>query len=133
MRGQSCGYASDSDPHWLQENKWYSAADHCPNWHLRSSLSRWNGMLSVAKNVFSFHEKNVINLRRSLIFSQYLEVCSFFAVNSSSNLVTQHEPEHLDSMYNQVLALAMAYQSVTNHHLQRPPVDNLGPGDDLFL
>lgn len=32
-----------------------------------------------------------------------------------------------------VLALAMAYQSVTNHHLQRPPVDNLGPGDDLFL
>ncbi|KAG0591010.1 hypothetical protein KC19_1G142400 [Ceratodon purpureus] len=29
-----------------------------------------------------------------------------------------------------VLALAMAYQSDTNHHLQRPPVDNLGPEDD---
>ncbi|KAJ6374640.1 hypothetical protein OIU78_030185 [Salix suchowensis] len=27
------------------------------------------------------------------------------------------------------LALAMAYQSVTDHHKQRPPIDNLGPGD----
>lgn len=31
-----------------------------------------------------------------------------------------------------ILALAMAYQSLTNHHLQRPPVDNLGPGDDAL-
>ncbi|KAM7272871.1 hypothetical protein ACFE04_027535 [Oxalis oulophora] len=29
------------------------------------------------------------------------------------------------------LALAMAYQSVTNHHKQRPPIDNLGPNDPL--
>ncbi|KAG0558086.1 hypothetical protein KC19_10G003700 [Ceratodon purpureus] len=28
-----------------------------------------------------------------------------------------------------VLALAMAYQSVTNHHVQRPPVDRLSPDD----
>lgn len=27
------------------------------------------------------------------------------------------------------LALAMAYQSVTNHHRQRPPIDDLGPND----
>ncbi|KAJ4847921.1 hypothetical protein Tsubulata_047148 [Turnera subulata] len=27
------------------------------------------------------------------------------------------------------LALAMAYQSVTDHHKQRPPIDNLGPDD----
>lgn len=27
------------------------------------------------------------------------------------------------------LALAMAYQSVTDHHNQRPPIDNLGPSD----
>ncbi|KAH8486564.1 hypothetical protein H0E87_025539 [Populus deltoides] len=27
------------------------------------------------------------------------------------------------------LALAMAYQSVTYHHKQRPPIDNLGPSD----
>jgi len=29
----------------------------------------------------------------------------------------------------QALALAMAYQSVTYHHKQRPPIDNLGPSD----
>ncbi|XP_071722496.1 uncharacterized protein [Rutidosis leptorrhynchoides] len=29
------------------------------------------------------------------------------------------------------LALAMAYQSVTDHHKQRPPIDNLGPNDVL--
>ncbi|KAF8394454.1 hypothetical protein HHK36_020662 [Tetracentron sinense] len=29
------------------------------------------------------------------------------------------------------LALAMAYQSVTNHHKQRPPIDNLGPNDSI--
>ncbi|XP_019052514.1 PREDICTED: uncharacterized protein LOC104592689 isoform X2 [Nelumbo nucifera] len=28
-----------------------------------------------------------------------------------------------------VLALAMAYQSVTDHHKQRPPIDDLGPDD----
>ncbi|KAJ4818822.1 Glutamyl-tRNA(Gln) amidotransferase subunit A [Rhynchospora pubera] len=29
------------------------------------------------------------------------------------------------------LALAMAYQSVTDHHKQRPPIDNVGPGDEI--
>lgn len=29
----------------------------------------------------------------------------------------------------QALALAIAYQSVTDHHKQRPPIDNLGPND----
>ncbi|XVE56473.1 hypothetical protein DITRI_Ditri04bG0013000 [Diplodiscus trichospermus] len=29
------------------------------------------------------------------------------------------------------LALAMAYQSVTDHHKQRPPVDDLGPNDTI--
>ncbi|KAF0897082.1 hypothetical protein E2562_033632 [Oryza meyeriana var. granulata] len=29
------------------------------------------------------------------------------------------------------LALAMAYQSVTDHHKQRPPIDDLGPGDNI--
>ncbi|KAB1199906.1 Glutamyl-tRNA(Gln) amidotransferase subunit A [Morella rubra] len=29
------------------------------------------------------------------------------------------------------LALAMAYQSVTDHHRQRPPIDDLGPNDLL--
>ncbi|KAG4171203.1 hypothetical protein ERO13_A12G194800v2 [Gossypium hirsutum] len=29
------------------------------------------------------------------------------------------------------LALAMAYQSATNHHKQRPPIDELGPNDTI--
>ncbi|XP_065872144.1 uncharacterized protein [Euphorbia lathyris] len=29
------------------------------------------------------------------------------------------------------LALAMAYQSVSDHHKQRPPIDNLGPNDKI--
>ncbi|XP_007038190.2 PREDICTED: glutamyl-tRNA(Gln) amidotransferase subunit A [Theobroma cacao] len=29
------------------------------------------------------------------------------------------------------LALAMAYQSVTSHHKQRPPIDDLGPNDTI--
>jgi Asp-tRNA(Asn)/Glu-tRNA(Gln) amidotransferase A subunit family amidase len=29
------------------------------------------------------------------------------------------------------LALAMAYQSVTNHHQQRPPIDDIGPDDSI--
>ncbi|KAL6280779.1 hypothetical protein ACE6H2_017660 [Prunus campanulata] len=29
------------------------------------------------------------------------------------------------------LALAMAYQSVTNHHRQQPPIDDLGPNDPI--
>ncbi|CAM0874637.1 unnamed protein product [Alopecurus aequalis] len=29
------------------------------------------------------------------------------------------------------LALAMAYQSITNHHKQRPPIDDLGPNDNI--
>ncbi|KAG8379631.1 hypothetical protein BUALT_Bualt07G0109000 [Buddleja alternifolia] len=29
------------------------------------------------------------------------------------------------------LALAMAYQSVTDHHKQRPPIDDLGPDDSI--
>lgn len=31
----------------------------------------------------------------------------------------------------QALALAMAYQSVTDHHKQRPPINNLGPNDSI--
>lgn len=31
----------------------------------------------------------------------------------------------------QALALAMAYQSVTDYHKQRPPIDDLGPGDSI--
>ncbi|XP_024023405.1 uncharacterized protein LOC21394847 [Morus notabilis] len=31
------------------------------------------------------------------------------------------------------LALAIAYQSVTNHHSQRPPIDDLGPHDKLHI
>ncbi|KAL5858913.1 hypothetical protein ACOSQ4_000209 [Xanthoceras sorbifolium] len=30
-----------------------------------------------------------------------------------------------------VLALSMAYQSVTDHHKQRPPIDDLGPNDTI--
>ncbi|KAJ7559388.1 hypothetical protein O6H91_04G083000 [Diphasiastrum complanatum] len=33
---------------------------------------------------------------------------------------------------SEVLALAMAYQQVTKHHLQRPPINDLGPGDLYF-
>ena len=33
--------------------------------------------------------------------------------------------------YVQALALAMAYQSVTDHHKQRPPINNLGPNDSI--
>lgn len=29
----------------------------------------------------------------------------------------------------QALALAMAFQSITDHHKQRPPIDDLGPDD----
>eukprot|EP00268_Persea_americana_P033498 TRINITY_DN3316_c0_g2_i13.p1 TRINITY_DN3316_c0_g2~~TRINITY_DN3316_c0_g2_i13.p1 ORF type:complete len:197 (+),score=38.06 TRINITY_DN3316_c0_g2_i13:1407-1997(+) len=32
---------------------------------------------------------------------------------------------------NIALALAMAYQSVTDHHRQRPPIDDLGPHDPV--
>ncbi|KAG6754307.1 hypothetical protein POTOM_042334 [Populus tomentosa] len=31
--------------------------------------------------------------------------------------------------YVQALALAMASQSITDHHKQHPPIDNLGPND----
>jgi hypothetical protein len=31
----------------------------------------------------------------------------------------------------QALALAMAYQAVTNHHKQRPPINDLGPNDKI--
>lgn len=34
-------------------------------------------------------------------------------------------------IYGQALALAMAYQSVTNHHKQRPPIDDIGPNDSI--
>ncbi|XP_077228171.1 amidase family protein [Tasmannia lanceolata] len=37
-----------------------------------------------------------------------------------------YAPPHHDHI---ALALAMAYQSVTNHHKQRPPIDDLGPND----
>lgn len=33
--------------------------------------------------------------------------------------------------YVQALALAMAYQSSTDHHKQRPPIDDLGPNDSI--
>ncbi|KAJ6889112.1 hypothetical protein NC652_030039 [Populus alba x Populus x berolinensis] len=33
--------------------------------------------------------------------------------------------------YVQALALAMASQSVTDHHKQHPPIDNLGPNDGI--
>ncbi|KAF2311616.1 hypothetical protein GH714_025278 [Hevea brasiliensis] len=33
--------------------------------------------------------------------------------------------------YVQALALAIAYQSVTDHHKQRPPIDDLGPNDKI--
>ncbi|KAF3783487.1 Glutamyl-tRNA(Gln) amidotransferase subunit [Nymphaea thermarum] len=39
-----------------------------------------------------------------------------------------YAPPNHDSV---ALALAMAYQSVTDHHKQRPPIDDLGPGDQL--
>lgn len=35
------------------------------------------------------------------------------------------------SFYAQALALAMAYQSLTNHHKQRPPIDDIGPNDSI--
>ncbi|TQE12847.1 hypothetical protein C1H46_001493 [Malus baccata] len=31
------------------------------------------------------------------------------------------------------LALAMAYQSVTDHHKKRPPIDDLGPNDPISI
>ena len=49
-----------------------------------------------------------------------------------------HTKEFVDLMISsvcvirpQALALAMAYQSVTNHHKQRPPIDLLGPNDNI--
>ncbi|CAN6464615.1 unnamed protein product [Victoria cruziana] len=39
-----------------------------------------------------------------------------------------YAPPNHDSV---ALALAMAYQSATDHHKQRPPIDDLGPGDQL--
>ncbi|KAH7511754.1 hypothetical protein FEM48_Zijuj01G0148900 [Ziziphus jujuba var. spinosa] len=39
-----------------------------------------------------------------------------------------YAPPYQDSI---VLALAMAYQSVTDHHRQRPPVDDLGLNDSI--
>ncbi|KAH9605390.1 hypothetical protein KSS87_004578 [Heliosperma pusillum] len=39
-----------------------------------------------------------------------------------------YAPPHNDHI---ALALAMAYQSVTDHHKQRPPIDDLGPSDSI--
>ncbi|XP_022143482.1 uncharacterized protein LOC111013354 isoform X3 [Momordica charantia] len=39
-----------------------------------------------------------------------------------------YAPPHRDHI---ALALAMAYQSATNHHRARPPIDNLGPHDSI--
>ncbi|KAK4569304.1 hypothetical protein RGQ29_004631 [Quercus rubra] len=39
-----------------------------------------------------------------------------------------YAPPHHDHI---ALALAMAYQSVTDHHKQRPPINNLGPNDSI--
>ncbi|KAA8542036.1 hypothetical protein F0562_023188 [Nyssa sinensis] len=41
-----------------------------------------------------------------------------------------YAPPHHDHI---ALALAMAYQSVTNHHKQRPPIDDLGPNDSIQI
>jgi len=37
----------------------------------------------------------------------------------------------ISPVYLQALALAMAYQAVTNHHIQRPPINDLGPNDKI--
>jgi hypothetical protein len=37
----------------------------------------------------------------------------------------------LTFVWSQALALAMAYQSVTDHNGQRPPIDDLGPNDEI--
>ncbi|KAE8123758.1 hypothetical protein FH972_018691 [Carpinus fangiana] len=39
-----------------------------------------------------------------------------------------YAPPHHDHI---ALALAMAYQSVTDHHKQRPPINDLGPNDSI--
>ncbi|XP_030938032.1 uncharacterized protein LOC115963237 isoform X1 [Quercus lobata] len=39
-----------------------------------------------------------------------------------------YAPPHHDHI---ALALAMAYQSVTDHHKQRPPINNIGPNDSI--
>ncbi|XP_062028983.1 uncharacterized protein LOC133744989 [Rosa rugosa] len=39
-----------------------------------------------------------------------------------------YAPPHHDHI---ALALAMAYQSATDHHKQRPPIDDLGPNDSI--
>ncbi|KAF5476867.1 hypothetical protein F2P56_003559 [Juglans regia] len=39
-----------------------------------------------------------------------------------------YAPPHRDHI---ALALAMAYQSATDHHKQRPPIDDLGPNDSI--
>lgn len=48
--------------------------------------------------------------------------------NSDDELMTCHFDPCIGE---QALALAMAYQSVTDHHKQRPAIDDLGPGDDI--
>lgn len=37
----------------------------------------------------------------------------------------------ISPVYLQALALAMAYQAVTNHHIQRPPINDFGPNDKI--
>lgn len=43
----------------------------------------------------------------------------------TTGVYTPPEHDHI------ALALAMAYQTVTDHHKQRPPIDNLGPDDSI--
>jgi hypothetical protein len=55
MCRQSGGLASHSDSHRLEGDQWYSAPHYHANWHIRCSLSRWNGtIISVTqKLIFS--------------------------------------------------------------------------------
>ncbi|KAK4264601.1 hypothetical protein QN277_025754 [Acacia crassicarpa] len=43
----------------------------------------------------------------------------------TTGIYTRPDQDHI------ALALAMAYQSVTNHHKQRPPINHLGPNDPI--
>jgi len=49
------------------------------------------------------------------------------ALYSISNSIRSFLP----TSFFQALAVAMAYQAVTNHHKQRPPINDLGPNDKI--
>lgn len=60
--------------------------------------------------------------------SQDINILCVDMKNSDDELMTCHFDPCIGE---QALALAMAYQSVTDHHKQRPAIDDLGPGDDI--